>query len=102
VYAHNILVNEATGAATLCDYGASFLYPPGQVDFEKLEVRAFGLFLKDLAVRVRRDAGTESKLLNLQVLIMRCLDPNVAVRPTFRDLGQWLSEISGLSEVPET
>ncbi|CAM9624645.1 unnamed protein product, partial [Discosporangium mesarthrocarpum] len=55
LYAHNVLVDD-DGKTTVCDFGASFFYSNGPRDeccrmFEGVEVRAFGLLLKDLAVR---------------------------------------------------
>lgn len=62
VYAHNCLMDEE-GNTTLVDYGASFMYGGGEdggrgggeggMDFEKLEVRAFGLLLRDLMEKVK-------------------------------------------------
>lgn len=52
MYAHNILVTT-DGSATLCDFGASFAYENShQVFFQAMEVRAFGLFLRDLVGQV--------------------------------------------------
>jgi hypothetical protein len=64
VYAHNCVVDEE-GNTTLLDYGASFLYGgreggrEGGVDFERLEVRAFGLLLRDLVERLGEEGGRE-------------------------------------------
>lgn len=59
LYAHNVLVDGGTGAAVLCDFGASFFYPSErhkQQSFalEGLEVRAFGLMARDMARRSSR------------------------------------------------
>lgn len=54
VYAHNVLV-DANGNATLCDYGAASAYlknSPLSPVYEGLEIRAFGLLLRDLIQRV--------------------------------------------------
>ncbi len=55
LYAHNVLVDGETGAAVLCDFGASFFYPKEREDdssaLEGTEVRAFGLMSKDMASR---------------------------------------------------
>lgn len=56
LYAHNVLVDGETGAAVLCDYGASFFYPSERHDhnnfvLEGTEVRAFGLMARDMACR---------------------------------------------------
>eukprot|EP00850_Spirogloea_muscicola_P000978 SM000003S11223 [mRNA] locus=s3:1592602:1595790:+ [translate_table: standard] len=55
VYAHNVIVAD-DGFAVLCDYGASFCYQPGPVNYEAHEVRAFGLLLNDLVTRLGSDA----------------------------------------------
>ena len=71
VYAHNCVV-DLEGNTTLLDYGASFLYGRGreggregggggEVDFERLEVRAFGLLLGDLVERLEEEGGGEEK-----------------------------------------
>lgn len=60
LYAHNVLVDGETGAAVLCDFGASFFYPKSKQHdsslLESTEVRAFGLMARDMA---RRSAGCE-------------------------------------------
>ncbi|CAM9453124.1 unnamed protein product [Ectocarpus sp. 13 AM-2016] len=60
LYAHNVLVDGETGAAVLCDFGASFFYPTDRQHdcsmLEGTEVRAFGLMSKDMACR---SAGCE-------------------------------------------
>lgn len=59
LYAHNVLVDGETGAAVLCDFGASFFYPSDRHDssvLEGTEVRAFGLMSRDMACR---SAGCE-------------------------------------------
>lgn len=61
LYAHNVLVDEETGAAVLCDFGASFFYPSERHDrnnfvLEGVEVRAFGIMASDMA---RRTEGCE-------------------------------------------
>lgn len=59
LYAHNVLVDGETGAAVLCDFGASFFYPSDLGDsfmLEGTEVRAFGLMARDMACR---SAGCE-------------------------------------------
>ncbi|CAN0502127.1 unnamed protein product, partial [Ectocarpus sp. 8 AP-2014] len=55
LYAHNVLVDGETGAAVLCDFGASFFYPTDRQHdcsmLEGTEVRAFGLMSRDMACR---------------------------------------------------
>lgn len=97
VYAHNIVADEQ-GNATLLDYGASFLYnrssssSSSSVDFERLEIRAYGLFLHDLHQRLRREEEQEEeeaariRRLILKDVVAQCLSPEVHVRPTFTEV----------------
>jgi hypothetical protein len=79
VYAHNVVVT-ADGSATLVDFGAAFRCPQTcAIDFQRLEVRAFGLLLQELADRCGRHEG-------LSALAAQCLLPTVAARPSFADL----------------
>ncbi|GFR43459.1 hypothetical protein Agub_g4542 [Astrephomene gubernaculifera] len=51
VYAHNVLMDEDENV-TLCDFGASFSYDPKSQPFwQAMEVRAYGLMLRDVAQR---------------------------------------------------
>lgn len=85
VYAHNILA-DAEGNATLCDFGASFMYPPGDAgNFEAIEVRAFGLLLQELAQR-----GGRGVTWIAEDLAAQCLSPKPSARPTFAELGNQL------------
>lgn len=55
VYAHNLLVcgPEQHWNTVLCDFGAAFTYPENMRSFwEAMEVRAFGLMLKDMVQRL--------------------------------------------------
>jgi hypothetical protein len=58
VYAHNIMP-DGHSRPVICDFGASFCYSvagdPGRF-FERMEVRAFGLFMGDVVARI----GAES------------------------------------------
>lgn len=95
VYAHNIVATPDGGQATLLDYGASFRYSTtGQrdgldvgVDFERLEVRAWGLFLADLLARCPEATAGASAVKDL---VDRCLATQVAARPTFAEIGRAL------------
>lgn len=85
-YAHNILVHAPSGAAKLGDFGAAFYYgglrgspsqsqplahsgsessPPGAMAgvamvsaVERVEVRAFGILVAELAARIQLGSGT--------------------------------------------
>ncbi|KAG2439459.1 hypothetical protein HXX76_004814 [Chlamydomonas incerta] len=60
VYAHNVLMDE-NGTVTLCDFGASFSYDRAAQPFwEAMEVRAYGLMLKDVVERAAAPAGGAS------------------------------------------
>ncbi|CAM9392236.1 unnamed protein product, partial [Sphacelaria rigidula] len=84
LYAHNVLVDGGTGAAVLCDFGASFFYPSErhkQQSFalEGLEVRAFGLMARDMARRSSRCQWI------LQDLVPTCLQQDAGCRPSFHE-----------------
>lgn len=98
VYAHNILV-DAAGHATLCDFGAAFAYHPRQRLFwERMEVRAFGLFLMDQVKQTSLDVGdggglgqdTGNMLSNLKTTAERCLSM-AGDRPMFEEIRVLLS-----------
>lgn len=99
VYAHNLLV-QRDGSATLIDFGAAFFYPEG-FGAEKLEVRAFGLFVEDLVehtLRVR-DAGETRRdgraLTELRDLAGTCMSREVSRRPAFAECVFRCEEILG-------
>jgi hypothetical protein len=113
VYAHNILLSvpsasEAAAAAaaeaapapaavaTLCDFGAAFAYSAaaGGVDVERLEARAFGLLLADLAARVEEPAGRGQRVADaLAALSAACTAPDVASRPRFEHMAATLAAL---------
>lgn len=39
MYAHNVLLDPATHHVTLCDFGAAFVYQPGEWFWQAMEVR---------------------------------------------------------------
>ncbi|CAB1113824.1 unnamed protein product [Ectocarpus sp. CCAP 1310/34] len=84
LYAHNVLVDGETGAAVLCDFGASFFYPTDRQHdcsmLEGTEVRAFGLMSRDMACR---SAGCEWIL---QDLVPSCLQSDASHRPSFHEI----------------
>jgi serine/threonine protein kinase len=125
VYGHNV-VCDGKGNATLLDYGASFVYASpapaggvsvdgsengsengggeegGGIDFERLEVRAYGLLVADLLQRVsekKKSAYSFSSSASplspstakvmaaargvLEEVVAQCLLPSVKERPTF-------------------
>lgn len=85
VYAHNVLADEA-GNGVLCDYGASFFYSPAHpVAWQPMEVRAFGLLLKDLVERLEPDTPEEAKHA-LLVMVHACCFSGTTKRPLFAEL----------------
>ncbi|PNH08307.1 Leucine-rich repeat-containing protein 1 [Tetrabaena socialis] len=101
VYAHNVLMDE-DGSVTLCDFGASFSYDPAQQPFwQAMEVRAYGLFLRDVAHRCDPSpegpaggAGDAPSVgAALRRLAERCTELPPAERPSF---GALCEELRGL------
>ncbi|WP_248797529.1 leucine-rich repeat-containing protein kinase family protein [Pseudomonas sp. MWU13-2105] len=85
LYAHNILYNEA-GDCLLGDFGAaSFHAPTDSLEtraLQRIEVRAFGIFLGELLERI--DGEIEARELELlKDLQVRCIQPDVLARPGF-------------------
>lgn len=100
MYAHNVIVDlEADeGHAILCDFGASFRYPKNSgVDFQALEVRAFGLYVQDLIKHAREGEAVVTKL---REMVDGCLDTDVAKRPTFSKIVKSLQRICKDSKKP--
>jgi len=98
VYAHNILVS-AQGFSKLGDFGAAFFYDgvPNKHLFEKIEVRAFGFLIQELAERLEEPAGdTHSPSMlkdDLQNLAVQCISSAIDHRHTF---GQVRNELKAL------
>eukprot|EP00798_Chlamydomonas_sp_ICE-L_P006154 gene6154-2765_t len=92
VYAHNILVDEHY-FATICDFGASFWYQKSETNFwEGMEVRAFGLFLKDLVDRIdESETKSETTPSPAHDLVDRCLNTSFNLRPAFKEIGTILA-----------
>ncbi|CAM9773576.1 unnamed protein product [Phaeothamnion confervicola] len=81
----------AVGAATVPP-------PPGlglRLNFEAVEVRAFGLLMRDLAARARGLDWVE------QDLVGRCCAPDAGGRPTFTEIANQL-EAELLQMYPQT
>lgn len=83
LYAHNILVNSSQ--AVLSDLGAACLYarcPALPVNLlERIEVRAFGIFLNELLELVQDEKNIN--MLKLKSLAADCMQPSVINRPNF-------------------
>lgn len=86
LYAHNILC-DADGKALLGDFGAAAmtgnLDPVQAVALQRLEVRAFGCLLEELAVGCDATGPLSAAL---QGLAASCLQLDVTARPTFSEL----------------
>lgn len=82
LYAHNIL-HSPDGGALLSDFGAASSYPPGAHKIERLEVRALGILMGEIFDRCPDRAALPPSLLALPAL---CLQPEVSVRPGFREI----------------
>jgi serine/threonine protein kinase len=87
VYAHNILHDPDSRATILGDFGAAWYYGnlAGELHakIERVEVRAYGILLQELAARVRD--GREGPQL-LGQLAGDCLGPTVGQRPAFAEV----------------
>ena len=85
LYAHNILYHQ-DGRALLGDFGAASFVPPGEprlaAALERIELRAFGCLLEELAGHCPPDPGAA-----LAQLARRCLAADPAARPSFAEVG---------------
>ncbi|KAK2023872.1 serine/threonine protein kinase [Colletotrichum zoysiae] len=97
LYAHNILFDD-TGHALLGDFGAATIYEHLEgVDFEKLEVLAFGHLVEDmvrLANVTDEDGKGQKSLQELRRLYTRCSTPIVRERPTFAEAVEEMQAIT--------
>jgi hypothetical protein len=88
----------------ICDFGASFCYSadadPGRF-FERMEVRAFGLFMGDVVTRTGAAQGSSSGgnkagvaaddvVQQMSQLVQQCLADNAMQRPLFEQLERQL------------
>ncbi|MHB8284853.1 MAG: leucine-rich repeat-containing protein kinase family protein [Caulobacteraceae bacterium] len=83
VYGHNILWDEADGAAMLSDFGAASFLPPGEAGtaLQRLEVRAFGLLLGELLALCEEAASP-----SLTALQQACVQSTPGARPLMADV----------------
>ncbi len=79
LYAHNILVDKES-STYLVDFGAASFYDVNNVNYEKVEVRAFGCLLDDMLSLC--DDNDDS----LENLRDRCMYEKVASRPLFLEM----------------
>ena len=82
LYAHNLLWDGGAGGAVLSDFGAASARPAGPAGdaLERLEVRAVGILLGELAARCT-GAGAD-----LRVLQTACCAPQPTARPLMREV----------------
>jgi hypothetical protein len=93
VYAHNIMFVDHS-RPVICDFGASFCYSaaadPGRF-FERMEVRAYGLFMRDVSARMSsKGEVADGVLQQLQGVVQQCLADSAMQRPLFALLEQQL------------
>jgi len=91
LYAHNTLVSP--DSARISDFGAACVYDGNTaLDahlLERIEVRAFGILLRELLALATGDLKQE-KLASLHLIADACDTPTVRDRPSFRDIAVML------------
>ncbi len=87
LYGHNTLYNAA-GECLLGDFGAASFYPqdgsPLAAALQRIEVRAFGIWLGEL---IERCEGVDQRWVELQ---QACVQPDVLARPDFDRISEIL------------
>jgi serine/threonine protein kinase len=85
IYAHNIL-HTAKGDVLLSDFGAAALFDVNDTalaqGLEKLEVRALGCLLEELATHCPAEPHSATKLEVLLQLATQCMSDQPAKRPS--------------------
>jgi Leucine-rich repeat (LRR) protein len=95
VYAHNMKVDKDTGRVYLLDFGASyFTGDEYREKAEKLEVRAFGVLINDLIMKL--DPGEMILKEALYSLKGKCMDVRVHKRPSFDEIEVIIQSIPSL------
>ncbi|CAJ0889515.1 hypothetical protein AMST5_03968 [freshwater sediment metagenome] len=86
LYAHNIMWDGARGDATLTDFGAACALPldDENVDWRRIETRAFGLLATEILERRPPDA----ELSSLHKLAHDCTQPDVRARPLMEEVAR--------------
>ena len=92
LYAHNIIWDGDSGAATLTDFGAASALPTGTNGdaWRRIETRAFGLLFEEL---LDRCAPWEASA-RLRELATVCTQPHVAARPTMVEVSAALTQLA--------
>jgi len=77
----------ADGTAKVGDFGAAYRYVGvGASELvERVEVRAFGCLVEELAARTSTDPGA-GRVAELQALAEECMGDEVHARPSFAEL----------------
>ena len=89
LYAHNVL-HSPDGGALLSDFGAASSYPPGDAKrIERLEIRALGILMQEIADHCADRASLPASLIALPAL---CMQPDVSARPGFQEIGEILQQ----------
>ncbi|MGF6362930.1 hypothetical protein ABH907_004594 [Pseudomonas frederiksbergensis] len=88
LYGHNILWNEH-GDCLLGDFGAASFHATSDSlesrALQRIEVRAFGIFLGELLERIDSGLNAEQRVA-LEDLQQRCCQPDVLARPGFSEV----------------
>lgn len=88
LYGHNIM-HCGRGRTLLGDFGAASFYDPASPEalpLQRLEVRAFGFLLEELAERCDAPEASQPVLARLHQLRDACLDAESTARPLFADI----------------
>jgi serine/threonine protein kinase len=103
LYAHNIL-HCGQGRALLGDFGAASFYAADDQALASLlhrvEVRAFGCLLEELIARCDEPESAPATLTALAQLKAACLSEAVAARPSFDEIVDTLSTLTGSQQRP--
>ena len=93
LYAHNILWDISEGQAVLSDFGAACVVPENaDIDgWTKIEVRALGLLIEELASHFKSENNLVIKLKEISVA---CIQANCSWRPQMREILDFISELS--------
>ena len=97
LYAHNVL-HSPGGGALLSDFGAASSYPPGDPGIlERFEVRSIGILIQEILDRCTDHTALPAGLPALPAV---CRQPDVAERPTFREIAGMLRDGAGVTVSP--
>lgn len=95
LYGHNILHRE-DGDSLLGDFGAAALFSPDAplaLPLQRLEIRAYGILLQELAARCDAPPAFGPILAQLLELAAACRQPDVVARPLFEHVEHLLHSL---------